>query len=531
MKGSLAGAAGAALALISAAGAARASSGIDSPDAGVVQIGRGGAWVARADDPLAAYMNPAALATQASGVHLGVHFMLQDQCYTRKGPGGSLVPPSATASDLIPAPGAPGGPDAEVCAEGGVFPNPQLAGVIRVHDRLAIGLAVLGPHGVGSQEWPESIPYTSEFGNETTQPAPQRYLLTSLDAVIIQPTLSVGFALTPEISVGAGFVWGVAFIDVVNFAEGTSAEGGDDFNAHQDLRSRVQGQDLFVPGFVLGGLWSPSSRLDVGAWFKWQDAMRAGTDLTIESRYWTMAGLKNENPCAGEAPDCNVTDEKDAGTLKLQIPMEAKLGVRYHHPRVGTARPSWATEGAAEGGAGTAGRRVRDPMSEDLFDVELDFTWANNSAVDVLEVRFKEGLPVRGTDVGFVPRNADVPHEWKDVLGVRLGGDVVPLPGLLALRAGGFFETKGQEDEYLNLDFNAGWRVGVGGGATVRVGPVDVSAAYQHTFYGAIDNGGDGVIQAVSGDLGTGSRSVQAVNGGRLETSLNEFAVSGTVRF
>lgn len=516
-RGSLAGAAGAAL-VLTAGGAARASSGLDSPEAGVVQLGRGGAWVARADDPLAAYMNPAALATQATGVHLGVHFMLQEQCYTRKGPGGAPVPPSASASDIIPAPGTPGGPDAEVCAEGGVFPNPQLAAALRVSDRLAVGFALLGPHGVGNQEWPESVPYTSQFGAETTQPAPQRYLLTSIDSLIIHPTLSVSFAPTPELSVGVGFVWGVAIIDFVNFAEGTAAEGGDDFNTHQDLKSRLQGRDLFVPGFVLGGLWSPSSRFDVGAWFKWQDAVRASTDVHIESRYWTPAGVQNDNPCAGEAPNCNVTDEDDAGTLKLPIPMEAKLGVRYHHPR------------GAPAGAG-AGGRVRDPMIEDLFDVEVDVTWANNSAVDRLEVRFKDGIPVRGTDVGFVPRNADVPHEWKDVVGVRLGGDFVALPGLLALRAGGFFETKGQDDDYLNLDFNLGWRAGVGGGATVRVGPVDVSAAYQHTFYGKIDNGGDGVIKVLAGDAATGFHSVQAVNGGRLETSLNEFAVSGTVRF
>jgi hypothetical protein len=131
----------------------------------------------------------------------------------------------------------------------------------------------------------------------------------------------------------------------------------------------------------------------------------------------------------------------------------------------------------------------------------------------------------------MVPTNADIPHNWKDVVGVRVGGDFVVLPSLLALRAGGFFESKGQEDAYLNLDFDLGWKVGVGGGATVRVGPVDVSAAFQHTFYGALDNGGKGNIKTLSGSATTGFRSVQTVNGGRLETSLNEFGLSGTLRF
>src|SRR5690606_6012618 len=130
---------------------------------------------------------------------------------------------------------------------------------------------------------------------------------------------------------------------------------------------------------------------------------------------------------------------------------------------------------------GPGRKGVRDPMTEDLFDIEVDFTCANTSVVENLELRFREAVPVRGTPA-FVPTNADVPHQWKDVAGFRLGGEVVPVPGLLAVRAGGFFETQGQDDEYLNIDFNMGSRVGVSGGATVRLGPVDLALAYQHTF-------------------------------------------------
>lgn len=526
MKRAASGGAGAALAAMTAAGvamtaagAAHASSGIDSPDIGVVQIGRGGAWVVRADDPLAAYVNPAGLATQPTSAHAGVHLMQLSQCFTRLGPDGRPVPPSATAP--IPAPGSEGGPDPTVCAEGDLFPNPQLAATLRVHDTLAVGLALLGPHGVGARRWPESIPYTHPTFGDTTQPSPQRYLVTSLDALILLPTLSVGFAPTPELSVGAGFVWGVATIDITSFSEAIAAAGGDDFNTHNDLRTRMKAADLFIPGFVLGARWAATDRLDVGAWLKWQDAIRAKADLHITSRYWTPAGLRNQNPCRGEAPGCNITDERDAGDLRMPIPMEAKLGLRYHHPR-GSARAPRAAQAAP---------RARDFMVDDVFDVELDFTWANNSAVDAIEVRFREGIPVRGTTVGTVPPNADVPHRWRDVVGIRLGGDFVVLRDLLALRAGGFFEKKGQDDADLNLDFHLGHRVGLGAGATARLGPVDVSAAFQHTFFGPLDNGGKGNLKAVSGSTQHGYRSVQSVNGGRFESSLDEFGLSGTIRF
>jgi hypothetical protein len=52
------GAVGALLSLGSAS-SAFASSGLDSPDSGAVQVGRGATYVARADDPLATVFNPA----------------------------------------------------------------------------------------------------------------------------------------------------------------------------------------------------------------------------------------------------------------------------------------------------------------------------------------------------------------------------------------------------------------------------------------------------------------------------------------
>src|SRR5262249_44713345 len=64
---------------------AAASNGLETPDNGAYQVGRGGAWLARADDPLAVYFNPAALVRQATGVHLGAHLMFLNRCYTRTG--------------------------------------------------------------------------------------------------------------------------------------------------------------------------------------------------------------------------------------------------------------------------------------------------------------------------------------------------------------------------------------------------------------------------------------------------------------
>lgn len=496
--------------LLGNASAALASSAIDSPENGAVQIGRGSTFVARADDPLAAYYNPGALALSKSGVHVGAHLMFMNRCMTRRDANGNPVSPGGG----IPAPTEP------TCAETTPFPNPQIAASFRITKNFAVGLAVMGPHGVGTMKWPESIAYTNQAGIPTTQPAPQRLLLVESDSLIVNPTLSVSYAINDKISIGAGFIWGIASISFMNFTEGVSSQTADDYAINQEVRSTIKAVDGFIPGFVVGVFASPHKNLDFGAWFKWQDAVDTRTSLKLESGYWKAGG----QPVPTVDPNLVTTDE-DAGTLKFRIPLEARMGVRYHHLRkAGSLAPQ-----------AQAGKKSRDPLAQDLFDVELDFTYAHNSVVQNLEVRFDPGIPVKGTP-GTVPENADIPHNWKDVFGVRIGGDYVAIPGFLAVRAGGFFETNGQDPAYLNPDFHLGQRIGVGGGATVRLGPVDVSLGYQHTFFETLDNGGKGKVPALSGDAagifeGTPYRSRHAANGGSLSSSLNEVALGGTYRF
>lgn len=555
----------AALGVALSAQVAGASNGLESPEAGAYQVGRGGAWLARADDPLAVYFNPAGLVRQATGVHLGAHLMFLDRCYARKGkesnesseaygqdnqpvsPGRNFAGPGADPE------GPEVGPPELTCAKTTPYPNPQIAANFRLHERVAVGVGLIGPHGVGNVEWPEELPFVNSAGSDkATQPAPQRYMLVKSESLIFFPTLSAAFAVTPELSVGAGFTWGVAIAQFENFSEAFSEAPSkanncgpngdracvarDDFR--RDVRSKLTATDVFVPGFVVGALWSPSRFIDLAGWFRWSDAIDTDASVSTESNYWEPTGKKAEGEKCSDPKnqDCTITlGEKEgdpgynAGRLKLNIPMEAKLGVRFHWPRQDPGpRPKWAQ-----------GKTVRDPMSEDLFDVEANFTYANNSSVQSVEVRFRPGININGTP-GQLPQNADIPHNWRDVFGVRLGGEYVVLPSLLSLRAGGFYESSGQDPRYLNLDFHLSERVGLSGGASVRLGPVDVTVAYQHTFFGVTDNGGRGALYGLSGDASTGEdpnkpggafRTYQPVNGGQLKSELNEVALGGTLRF
>jgi long-chain fatty acid transport protein len=503
--------------------------GLDSgPDVGAEQLGRGGAWLAVADDPIAAYFNPAAMSFQPYGVSIGSNFVIQNECFARKGPGNTPVSPGSS----LPAPGDPNGPPEETCALA-FSPNPHIGAVFRPTERLAIGIAVVTPHSAGQGDWPETIDYQRN-GNTRQEPAPSRYLQVDHGlAVVAYPTVSLSYAITPTFSLGAGFVWGVASVDFTTYTEALSPSNADDFFGHQDVKAHLTAKDLFVPGFVVGMQWHATPRVDLAAWYRWSDKIDGTSDLELTSQTYLQGGAPNEDPCKGKEANCNVTEAPEAGSFKLAIPMEAKIGVRYHHPLSTPGEtPKWKKNRPL----------VHDSLSEDRFDIETDLSWSHDSAVDAIEIRFgsdacrdnpkcvDSGIPVKGTP-GQVPVNGDIPHEWNDVLGVRLGGDVTILPNRLALRGGAFFESKGQPDEYLNLDFHRGWKVGLSLGGTVRVGPADLSLAYGHVFFGTLDNEGKGAIHALSGDATTKYRSQQAVNGGSLGASINDVAAAANFRF
>src|SRR4029079_17838704 len=111
-------------------------------------------------------------------------------------------------------------------------------------------------------------------------------------------------------------------------------------------------------------------------------------DLEMKANYWTNNGT-NDNADFSKSSDI----EKGLAHFRLAHPIQARLGSRFHIPRH-RDRPRSA---------------VRDPLADDVFDVELDFQYARNSAYKRAELRFPDSpiILVQGTP-GRVPSNSDV---------------------------------------------------------------------------------------------------------------------------
>lgn len=497
----------------------RADGGFDlGGSSGVLQFGRGGAWIARADDPLAVFLNPAGLPGQRRAIHAGSHLMYMNRCFTRMNENGQ---PAGVGGGL-PVPGSAGGPPLEVCNKMQPFLNPQIAAVFRAGNKLGFGAALHGPHGVGKIEFPETV--TDSRG---VQPAPGRYTLDSVTSTLSYATFSAGYAVNDKFSLGGGFMWGMFKETGSLFGEARSpvpAAGQllqDDFFARGETKATLDVKDKFIPGFIFGAMWSPTDRVSVAATYHWQDALRFSGDVRLESRYWAANGSRNLTPCAaGEPANCNITDAPGEDLRGVfNVPSEAKVGLRFRSPRAGATAS-------------------RDPMESEVWDIEIDGTYSKNSVVKTIDFDLRGSSALPGTPIPFagapgatVPTEMHLDKHWKDVYGVRIGGDRVLVPGRLAVRAGGFYESKGGRDEFLNLHFYEAARSGLAAGATARFGRLDLSFAYQHTFFGTLDNGGKGAVLGLSGDAANDHSTWQAINGGKATSTMDEAGVSMTVRF
>lgn len=522
-------------ALFGLEGVSRASTAIEYPDNGVAQFSRGGAWLATATDPLAAFYNPAALVTQPTSLGIGFNLPMQKICFQRKDPHGadSYADPSLEQTDADPY--------EEVCNEHSSFPRfiPNLAFNWRVSESLAIGLAINPPASYGTLEWPLFGQTTSRIPVESTRevPASQRYLSTKVEGTILMPTLSFGYALTDSLRVGAGFISGIAILDLSAVSMSTVAESRryDEFN--NDNLTELHVKDLFIPGFVVSSHYSATDNLEIAGWFKWLDRIKAKGDADITavlnrngapSRICSQAEI-DAAADSGTDLTCSVTthseDEvsKDSVHVNITVPMEARLGLRYHQP----APPPSPLELEHFRKDDVS---VRDPLRDDVYDLELNLTWANNSAADSIEVRFTEQFQPVGVP-GLTPANADRPTGWKDTFGARLGGQYNVLRNRLGLRAGTWVETSAVDDEYLNVTGVPALRGGFGGGFVARFGRIDVEAGYQHIWNAGLDNGGDGKLKAIAGSGSDEFRSFHAVNGGSIKQHANVFSIGGVARF
>lgn len=540
----------AALAL-SIAKPALASNPLEYPDNGSAAFSRGGAWLAVGNEPIATHYNPAGLALQKTALSVEQQLAFPHTCLDRRGPNGA---PAGPDDPSLQPNGTPFYSYEETCSAKSAFPNtiPSISFAWRATPRVGIGVALVPPATYGTAK--NQFPLLAEgIDNQTHQarllPAPYRYMQLGQDSLILFPTVSVGYQLLSHLRVGAGFISGIG---VINFSTvGVSNLGADDAKGDHmtdDSVSTIRTKDLFVPGFVVSALWSPAPVLDVSVWARVIDSIRADSgEVDVSLQTFNGNGAVNP-PCATISEKCSsnqsVLNKFPSGVTHFEypIPPEVRLGLRFHRPR------------SAAAAAFDAPNTMRDPLHDDVFDVEADGSYTWNSAADTIQVRFPEGsggtgaILVRPVNVPLPP-NADRPTGYRDSVGVRLGGQWNAIPDLFGVRAGGWLESRSQDPAFLTVSPVGALRWGFGGGLVVRDGFFDISVGYQRQMSAGLDNGGNGRLKAAAGSNGTPTpfnvdkdngvsaadrtqfRTIHAINGGSVSFDAHVFTLGGLVRF
>lgn len=442
---------------------------------GTAAISRGGAIAAKPVDATTLMHNPAGLtALDGNQGHYGLDLPVDSICVQPYGyygwgivlpdmPPGSPVNLDVRRSEF----GDPAStnygrrPLDKVCNSGSVLPVPQLAASLRVHERIWLAMGLVAPVLVTGVQWGGSDG-TIAVGDRA-RPTPTRYNVVRQDVQFaFNPTFGAAYRALPWLSFGLGFQMAMGALDsyqVMALRAGTSPAS--------DMMTKLHAADYFVPTLIFGAYASPGKHLRIGATVTWSDGVDGSGNLTFFTNHYHHGAVEDEF-----VPFEN--DPVKVKRVRVPAPLAATLAVRYAQPLPGR-------EGS------------HDPLDSERWDVELDANYVGNGHMGLnraavaedfsLEFRRANGEPQQPLDVKASNlSNLTVDRHGLDVFGLRLGGSWTPLPGALQASAGAFFQTRGVEASYVSVDNFGAARFGFGLGMRVRLGPVDLSAAYAHIF-------------------------------------------------
>jgi hypothetical protein len=496
--------------------------GPELPADGTKGLGRGGARAARADEPSIMTRNPAGLALlwddQATA---GIHIGLAEACFQPtggfawglqsmgrtaydlgQGPVYPFAGPGDTYLNGAPLDGFANEPYPRVCYEGPTPLLPYVAISHKLSDDLGVGLGFFPPDSLSLFQW------GNRDGTVDTpkgrRPNPLRYLRSHQNVSYFSMLGAAGYRLNPWLSIGAGFQWSLLVYEATTWTTPVSA-----LDPESDVRGDLFGRDLFIPGVIASVHMQPIDALDIVFGFKWSDRVHSNVKLDATTGAFGTGGVFqfNDASAGGQVATVGSSIPTTTHNLRGQVSSppiwvpQLTAAVRYSDLLRPRARDRSTTTTSAE-------RPVEDQMATERFDLEVDFIYYLTSAYD--RAQFTTGdaqLTLLTVDpsgaMGSLPaspgdcvqrdpttnncigdRLVKTDYNGKNQFTVRVGGDYNILPGVLALRAGVSYETRGQDPADLNVLNYMLSRTGIHAGVTLRVsGKTDFTIGYAHFIH------------------------------------------------
>jgi long-subunit fatty acid transport protein len=419
-----------------------ADGGYYSGTLGARATGRAGAFAAKADDLSAVSFNPAGLATiEGTLVEVGNQASYNAYSYTRA--------PTRDYADGHQNPSTGVAPFVTFDKVSNQKPWQALVPMLGVASKLGLknwgfALAAYAPPGISRLAFPV-FPLTSATVENGRRDG-QRYMMIDREAIILKYVASAAWKYDDRFGVGATAEW----IHVPQLRYSLMIDGSATVLAANpvwsdfDMLVRLKGSSLFTFNAILGAWYRPVSSLVFGL-----------SGQVVPTSIVAKSTLDVSSFGGGFGPEGVYLTRQGTGarandvTLTLPLPLLARAGVRYRN-------------------------LVND---RERFDVELDVEYVTWSRAQ----RFT--IDTNGLEANYGPtrvplKQINIEKHWRDTVAVRLGGDYTVIPGRLALRAGGYYETAVANPAYANVDFPGAAQYGGAVGASVFVRRFELVAAY-----------------------------------------------------
>jgi long-chain fatty acid transport protein len=407
------------------ANVALADGGYYSGVKGAVASGRGGAFVARADDVSAVELNPAGLTHIGTTIiQIGNRFSYNQHSYTRNptldwGQSGTSPPYVQFPEVRNQTPWQVLDPFIGVASNFGL-------------KNWAFAAALYSPAGTAREVYPND--------------GGQRYMMVRRNAQMLNYTLSAAWKHNDVFGFGATVKWiAVPSLEYALIIDGSPfGNSVNPVTSDVDVHAGVKGSDLFTINAILGAWVRPTPSLEIGL---------SGQILPSEIH---AKGTLNASLVHASMPGDTITLKRGGVpandvSLTLPLPMTARLGARYRHL----------------------------DAEREVFDVEFDAVYETWSRVDHFRLdsnNLTAYYQMNPVPIGVI----DIQKNWHNTLGIHLGGDFAVVPQRLTLRGGAYYETPVSDPAYANIDFPQGPQFGGALGASLYFGNLQISLAGEY---------------------------------------------------
>jgi long-chain fatty acid transport protein len=433
------------------------AAGLYFSDRGVRPTGRGGAFVAGADDLGAIWYNPAGLADAGNSLMIDLSWLNFTSEYARR----TQVTDAANTVHVYDYP--------QVNGTTPILPIPTLGGTYNNFadkKNLTLGFGLMAPYTAIA-----SYPLT--VGG---QPSPSRYSLVSLDGsalVIVGGYLA--YKVHEKFRVGGGLqmMTGSFKSTVVFSASPPDRLIGPPEDPTYDAFSQLDVGPIFAPSANLGAVYAPDKLIRLG--------------VSGQLPFWvdSHATVKVRLPTA--APFDKATQQGEDANVKFRLPAVIRLGVE--------------------------GRPMPDLRIELAYVREF---WSLHDSIDITPKNIQL-LGVTGFPSPFAVTPISIPRKFEDSNSIRLGveGTLRPDPYVVDVRAGINYETSAIPRPYvapLTID-SSKITLGVGGSLHIaQKWRLDAVGAYVMASDVVVDPA-EAAVPRVNPVRGNPT-AVEAINGG-----------------